>query len=58
MAPAAKLAPTSAGAGGVFGRGESAKAKPHGVLDPHDINNAGFFALFALIGVGFVLTGI
>ncbi|KAL6900326.1 hypothetical protein GGI43DRAFT_405148 [Trichoderma evansii] len=29
-----------------------------GVLDPHDINNAGFFALFALIGVAFVLTGI
>ncbi|PTB72484.1 hypothetical protein M440DRAFT_1405484 [Trichoderma longibrachiatum ATCC 18648] len=29
-----------------------------GVLDPHDINNAGFFFLFALIGVGFVITGI
>ncbi|PTB63513.1 hypothetical protein BBK36DRAFT_1171728 [Trichoderma citrinoviride] len=29
-----------------------------GVLDPHDINNAGFFFLFALIGVGFVVTGI
>ncbi|PHH64318.1 hypothetical protein CDD82_1777 [Ophiocordyceps australis] len=30
----------------------------HGVLDPHDMNNVGFFVLFALIGVGFVLTGI
>ncbi|KAL7922147.1 hypothetical protein ACQKWADRAFT_293636 [Trichoderma austrokoningii] len=29
-----------------------------GVLDPHDINNAGFFFLFALIGVAFVITGI
>lgn len=29
-----------------------------GVLDPHDINNAGFFVLFALIGVAFVVTGI
>ncbi|KAL9471726.1 hypothetical protein ACSS6W_009667 [Trichoderma asperelloides] len=30
----------------------------NGVLDPHDINNAGFFFLFALIGVAFVITGI
>lgn len=30
----------------------------HGVLDPHDINNVGFFVLFALIGVGFILVGI
>ncbi|RFU76314.1 hypothetical protein TARUN_5934 [Trichoderma arundinaceum] len=29
-----------------------------GVLDPHDINNAGFFFLFALIGVAFVVGGI
>lgn len=29
-----------------------------GAVDPHDINNAGFFVLFAFIGVGFVLTGI
>jgi hypothetical protein len=29
-----------------------------GVLDPHNINNAGFFALFAIIGVGIVCTGI
>ncbi|KAH7152916.1 hypothetical protein EDB81DRAFT_437645 [Dactylonectria macrodidyma] len=29
-----------------------------GVLDPHDINNVGFFVLFALIGVAFVITGI
>ncbi|KAM0254279.1 hypothetical protein ACHAQJ_006970 [Trichoderma viride] len=29
-----------------------------GVLDPHNINNAGFFFLFALIGVAFVVTGI
>ncbi|KAG5915367.1 hypothetical protein E4U42_008101 [Claviceps africana] len=29
-----------------------------GVLDPHDINNVGFFVLFALIGVAFVVTGI
>jgi hypothetical protein len=39
-----------------------ARDKPnidHGsALDPHDINNAGFFALFALLGVAFVLTGI
>ncbi|KAH8174353.1 hypothetical protein LIA77_05772 [Sarocladium implicatum] len=27
-----------------------------GVLDPHDISNVGFFVLFALIGVGFVVT--
>lgn len=30
----------------------------NGVLDPHDINNVGFFVLFALIGVAFVITGI
>ncbi|KAG5979403.1 hypothetical protein E4U55_005198 [Claviceps digitariae] len=30
----------------------------HGILDPHDINNVGFFVLFALIGVAFVVTGI
>lgn len=29
-----------------------------GVLDPHDINNVGFFVLFALIGLGFVIAGI
>ena len=29
-----------------------------GVLDPHDISNVGFFVLFALIGVAFVITGI
>ena len=29
-----------------------------GVLDPHDIKNVGFFVLFAVIGVVFVLTGI
>lgn len=29
-----------------------------GVLDPHDINNVGFFVLFALIGVGIVITAI
>ncbi|KAF5020179.1 hypothetical protein F66182_7797 [Fusarium sp. NRRL 66182] len=29
-----------------------------GSFDPHDINNAGFFFLFALIGVGFIITGI
>jgi nitrogen fixation-related uncharacterized protein len=29
-----------------------------GAFDPHDINNAGFFFLFALIGVAFVCTGI
>lgn len=27
-----------------------------GVLDPHDISNVGFFILFALIGVAFVIT--
>ncbi|KJZ77749.1 hypothetical protein HIM_02926 [Hirsutella minnesotensis 3608] len=36
------------------GRGAPAAAGS----DPHDINNAGFFALFALIGVAFVVTGI
>ena len=29
-----------------------------GGFDPHDINNVGFFFLFALIGVAFVVTGI
>ena len=29
-----------------------------GTVDPHHINNHGFFALFALIGVAFVLTAI
>lgn len=29
-----------------------------GVLDPHDISNVGFFVLFALIGVGFIVAGI
>ncbi|KAJ4263137.1 hypothetical protein NW762_006759 [Fusarium torreyae] len=29
-----------------------------GSFDPHDIHNAGFFFLFALIGVAFVCTGI
>lgn len=72
MAPAAHLAlrdvlhaaPSARSvlqAGGVFARDGEAKhgkVKPHGVLDPHDINNAGFFALFALIGVAFVITGI
>ncbi|KAF9775024.1 hypothetical protein IL306_006849 [Fusarium sp. DS 682] len=29
-----------------------------GSFDPHNINNAGFFFLFALIGVAFVCTGI
>ncbi|PHH69747.1 hypothetical protein CDD80_6522 [Ophiocordyceps camponoti-rufipedis] len=41
--------------GGQHGGGH----KPgHGVLDPHDINNVGFFVLFALIGVSFVVAGI
>ncbi|KAK6833714.1 hypothetical protein PG995_013451 [Apiospora arundinis] len=31
---------------------------PTGILDPHQINNKGMFALFALIGVAFVLLGI
>ncbi|KAK9774262.1 hypothetical protein AB5N19_13714 [Seiridium cardinale] len=30
----------------------------HGVIDPHNINNNAMFALFALIGVAFVVTGI
>ncbi|CEJ82470.1 hypothetical protein VHEMI02532 [[Torrubiella] hemipterigena] len=39
---------------------EDAPAPPSGkgVLDPHDINNVGFFVLFALIGLGFVIAGI
>ncbi|KOS17247.1 hypothetical protein ESCO_006403 [Escovopsis weberi] len=37
----------------------SNKSDPsEGVLDPHDMNNVGFFFLFALIGVAFVVTGI
>ncbi|KAK7935144.1 hypothetical protein PG985_000639 [Apiospora marii] len=31
---------------------------PTGIVDPHNINNKGMFALFALIGVAFVLVGI
>ncbi|RDA90588.1 hypothetical protein CP533_6931 [Ophiocordyceps camponoti-saundersi (nom. inval.)] len=46
-----QMAPTPAG--------EDGGHKPgHGVLDPHDINNVGFFVLFALIGLGFVVAGI
>lgn len=42
----------------LFARDEE-KVDPHrGVLDPHDINNVGFFVLFALLGVAFVVTGI
>ena len=37
---------------------EPTKDPSSGVLDPHDINNAGFFALFAIIGVAIVCTGI
>jgi hypothetical protein len=40
-------------------RRDGDRPDPHrGALDPHDINNVGFFVLFALLGVGFVLTGI
>ncbi|KAG6141715.1 hypothetical protein E4U28_002940 [Claviceps purpurea] len=40
-------------------RGDQTTPDPsHGILDPHDINNVGFFVLFALIGVAFVVTGI
>ncbi|KAH0595078.1 hypothetical protein MHUMG1_07378 [Metarhizium humberi] len=46
-------------AGRVFARDGKETSNPsHGVLDPHDINNVGFFVLFALIGVAFVVTGI
>ncbi|KAK8101222.1 uncharacterized protein PG998_007368 [Apiospora kogelbergensis] len=31
---------------------------PTGIIDPHQINNKGMFALFALIGVAFVAVGI
>ncbi|KAM4061248.1 hypothetical protein HRG_009874 [Hirsutella rhossiliensis] len=69
MAPAGRLSlrgvlptvPSALEASGLFARDDEAKpskVKPHGVLDPHDINNAGFFVLFALIGVAFVITGI
>ncbi|PFH58694.1 hypothetical protein XA68_13331 [Ophiocordyceps unilateralis] len=55
------LFPRTEGAG-LYGRDDGDKSggnKPgHGVLDPHDINNAGFFVLFALIGLGLVITGI
>ncbi|RDA89123.1 hypothetical protein CP532_2205 [Ophiocordyceps camponoti-leonardi (nom. inval.)] len=46
-----QMAPTPAGDDGGHKPG-------HGVLDPHDINNAGFFVLFALIGLSFVVAGI
>ncbi|KHO00545.1 uncharacterized protein MAM_01323 [Metarhizium album ARSEF 1941] len=43
----------------IFAREDKQTPDPsHGVLDPHDINNVGFFVLFAMIGVGFVVTGI
>lgn len=48
-------------AGRILARGAKPTATTdpsHGVLDPHDISNVGFFVLFALIGVGFVVTGI
>lgn len=40
------------------GNNQPATDAAHGVLDPHDISNVGFFVLFALIGVAFVCTGI
>ncbi|POR35742.1 Uncharacterized protein TPAR_04064 [Tolypocladium paradoxum] len=40
------------------GNNKPATDPSHGVLDPHDISNVGFFVLFALIGVAFVCTGI
>lgn len=47
------------GAGRLYARGEKSTPDPsHGVLDPHDISNVGFFVLFALIGVAFVVSGI
>ncbi|KZZ88044.1 hypothetical protein AAL_08199 [Moelleriella libera RCEF 2490] len=46
-------------AGRIFSRDEKPPADPsRGVLDPHDISNIGFFVLFALIGVAFIVTGI
>ncbi|KAK2603793.1 hypothetical protein QQS21_003995 [Conoideocrella luteorostrata] len=46
-------------AGRLFARDEKSHPDPsHGVLDPHDISNVGFFVLFALIGVAFVVVGI
>lgn len=48
----------------LFGRKDDKSDDYHGpdpskgVLDPHDISNVGFFVLFALIGVGFIVTGI
>lgn len=46
-------------AGRIFSRDENPPADPsRGVLDPHDISNIGFFVLFALIGVAFIVTGI
>lgn len=45
----------------IFARDKEDKPKTDpskGVLDPHDISNVGFFVLFALIGLGFVIAGI
>ncbi|KYK57061.1 hypothetical protein DCS_04068 [Drechmeria coniospora] len=40
-------------------RGAPSRGDPsRGVLDPHDISNVGFFVLFAIIGVAFIITGI
>ncbi|KAK8058706.1 cytochrome oxidase maturation [Apiospora phragmitis] len=63
MAP---LLPTlAANARSIFARADSKNDEtgkdlgpPSGVIDPHHINNKGMFALFALIGVAFVLVGI
>ncbi|KAH6603275.1 hypothetical protein Trco_008050 [Trichoderma cornu-damae] len=61
MAPALGGSPDGPLAEGarLFARdSEQANDPSHGVLDPHDINNVGFFFLFALIGVAFVVAGI
>ena len=38
--------------------GNNANDPSSGGFDPHDVNNIGFFFLFALIGVGIIITGI
>ncbi len=47
------------GATRILGARDTKNGDPgSGVLDPHDISNVGFFVLFALLGVTFVVAGI
>jgi hypothetical protein len=63
-APIRELGPLAARAllvarDGVSSTTDNADSDPSkGGIDPHNINNKAFFALFALIGVAFIVTGI